>query len=116
MAADMVTSTLLFFLTMYGTIMGGTGSPEQQPVAQSEQQQELPAEYVSWEWVKWHLYMAIGSMYIAMMVTNWGSPQMSDQISNAYRPNSFAYGSRVILQFSTSLLYIWTLVAPGICP
>lgn len=60
--------------------------------------------------------MAIGSMYIAMMITNWGSPQLSDQISNVYRPNSFAYGSRITLQWATALLYIWTMVAPGIFP
>lgn len=72
--------------------------------------------YESWDWVKWHIYMCIGSMYIAVLITNWGSPQMSSGILNAYAPNGFAFWSRVGLQWATSLIYLWTLIAPKIFP
>lgn len=60
--------------------------------------------------------MCIGSMYIAMLITNWGSPQLSTGILDAYTPNGFAFWSRMGLQWVTSLLYIWTLIAPKIFP
>jgi hypothetical protein len=120
---DMATSTFLFFLTMYGSVMGGTGisdNPMQQlPVVDNQQaisNEELKVEYTGASWITWHIYMAIGAMYIAMMVTNWGSPQMNHTITDAYRPNSFAFWSRLGLQWVTALLYVWTLVAPGVCP
>lgn len=149
MVGDLVTSTFLFFLTMYGSVMGGSGvvklnqklgvaattdqeiahednTDGQQPTVMAAQpKREVVSEedaldhdgtYTSWEWVKWHIYMCIGSMYIAMLITNWGSPQFSSGILDAYRPNGFAFWSRVGLQWATSLLYLWTLIAPRIFP
>jgi hypothetical protein len=60
--------------------------------------------------------MAIGSMYIAMMITNWGSPEVTDTVMTAYKPNGFSFWSRIGLQWVTSLLYLWTLIAPKILP
>jgi hypothetical protein len=51
--------------------------------------------YAGWGWVKWHIYMCIGSMYIAMMITNWGSPEYNDPIITSYKPNGFAFWSRL---------------------
>lgn len=73
-------------------------------------------DYESWGWVKWHLYMCIGSMYIADMITNWGSPMIDSPILKAYEPNAFAFWSKLGLEWVTSLLYIWTLIAPRIFP
>ena len=60
--------------------------------------------------------MAIGSMYIAMLITNWGAPKMNDSIIGSYQPNPFAFWSKLILEYITALLYLWTLIAPKIFP
>ena len=73
-------------------------------------------DYESWGWVKWHIYMCIGSMYIANMITNWGTPKVDSPILSAYQPNYFSFWSKLGLQWITSLLYVWTLVAPRIFP
>ena len=60
--------------------------------------------------------MCIGSMYISDMVTNWGSPEVNSPSIGAYNPNHFAYWSKLSVEWVTSLLYLWTLVAPKIFP
>lgn len=159
MAADLSTSTFLFFLTMYGSVMGGTGvvkineqlgvtanstAPEEDSDGEGERKPEITQpmrpkqsleveavekggvqadviaadelSYHGWGWVKWHIYMCIGSMYIAMMITNWGSPQYDDSIITSYKPNGFAFWSRLGLEWGTALLYIWTMIAPRLFP
>jgi hypothetical protein len=54
-------------------------------------------DYHSCDWVKWHIYMCIGSMYIANMITNWGSPMIDSPILNAYTPNYFSFWSKLAL-------------------
>lgn len=72
--------------------------------------------YRSCDWIKWHAFMAIGSVYTAMMITNWGSPEMTGAINNIYVANIEGYWIREMVSIATSLLYIWTLVAPRLFP
>lgn len=105
--------------------MGNNGmAPQYPPVpnqlqmenADPEQQaMQNDAGYWGWEWVKWHFMMAIASMYIAMMVTNWGSLKESDPLGAVYRSSLFGFWVRVATSWCTFILYIWTLVAPRIC-
>ena len=59
--------------------------------------------------------MAIASMYIAMMITNWGSSRFEDGIKTVYTSSLFGFWVRMAISWTAFLLYIWTLVAPKIC-
>ena len=67
----------------------------------------------SCDWVKWHVYMCIASIYIAMLITNWNSasPTTSELVSS-----NFGFWIRVAMSWLTTLLYIWTLLAPRVFP
>ena len=57
--------------------------------------------------------MCLASMYIGMLVTNWTSASITtgDLISN-----DSGFWVRVTIAWGTTLLYIWTLIAPRVCP
>ena len=67
----------------------------------------------TWAWVKWHFYMCIASIYIGMLVTNWTSASLTtgDLVSN-----DFGFWVRIVMSWVTTLIYIWTLVAPKVFP
>jgi len=149
-AVDIIFSTFLFLLTMYGSVMGGSGQvkysengnlnqamgvapttptelqhdgdnrqniPKQASAEQledSEQDDVAAAKYVTGcDWVKWHFYMCIASVYLGMLLTNWtsASPTTSELVSN-----DFGFWVRVIMSWVTTFLYIWTLAAPKCFP
>lgn len=104
---DIVCSTFFFILGMYGSIIGGTGQvkvtrdgnlnetigvgnshlPSDQKYGQTQQKSgELTEEEQNeekytqtWDWVKWHLYMCLASVYIAMLITNWTSADVKGE-------------------------------------
>jgi len=60
-------------------------SAHQQTQQKSSNSDDRPLEPVQTDyrgclWIKWHIYMAIGSIYIAMMVTNWNTPRADDHL------------------------------------
>ena len=72
--------------------------------------------YWGWEWVKWHFMMAIASMYVAMMITNWGSSQFSAKVDTMYQSSLFGFWVRMTISWCSFSLYVWTLIAPRVCP
>lgn len=142
--ADIVCSTFFFVLTMYGSIMGGTGNvkvtrdgninqaigvastepassedvdkkyeaPKEKDDEETERNNE--AKYTeSWQWAKWHFYMCIASIYVSMLITNWISVDLTTGI---IKSSDFGFWVRVAISWGTFLLYVWTLIAPRICP
>mmetsp|Transcript_11588 Transcript_11588/g.13328 ORF Transcript_11588/g.13328 Transcript_11588/m.13328 type:complete len:452 (-) Transcript_11588:209-1564(-) len=61
-----------------------------------------------------HLVMAVISMYMAMVVTNWGTLQALSTDEPA--PARGSTWVKLISQILTVLLYVWTLVAPKVFP
>lgn len=59
--------------------------------------------------------MAIASMYIAMMVTNWGSSKYNDSLKTTYVASLFGFWVRMSISWVAFGLYIWTLIAPRLC-
>lgn len=151
-AFDILVSTGLFILAMYGSIMGGSGQVKftengdlnqamgvapTQPTQQEEgrpgnegkyEQKQESAEKLedpesdagamiqyteSCAWVKWHFYMCIASVYIGMLVTNWTS---ASPTTGNLTSNDFGFWVRVAISWATTLLYIWTLIAPKVFP
>lgn len=63
--------------------------------------------------MKWHFYMCLASIYIAMLITNWTSANITTGELNS---NDFGFWVRLILSWVTFLLYVWTLIAPRVFP
>ena len=72
--------------------------------------QKTPAEVLSFNGV-----MALMAMYLAMVLTNWGS---LEKAGNAAAPSSGQVAMWIIAssQWTAGLLYIWTCVAPALFP
>ena len=71
----------------------------------------------TFDWVKWHFYMCLASIYIAMLITNWGSANVDqeDEIIDL-SPSNPGFWIRLVISWAATLLYIWTMIAPRVCP
>lgn len=67
----------------------------------------------SWGWVKWHFYMCLAVIYVGMLITNWNS---ADILSGELSPSGFGFWVRLIICWVSFLLYVWTMIAPRVCP
>ena len=72
----------------------------------SDEEEEEEDEQPSMIW--FHMVMATGSVYMSMLLTNWGT--VSGHKSEAQMWVSISS------QWTSILLYIWTLMAPRFCP
>jgi hypothetical protein len=59
-----------------------------------------------------HLFMMLISIYLSMMMTNWGSANIGD--SN-YGNSWLSTWVKFSAQWVTMLLYLWSLIAPLVC-
>jgi carbon starvation protein CstA len=73
----------------------------------------VPSTYQDWTWVKWHFYMCLSSIYVGMLITNWGSANLT---TNTLQPSSFGFWVRIGMAWAATVLYIWTLIAPKVFP
>ena len=78
-----------------------------------------------------HVVMAAGALYMAMLLTNWGTGSFQPQ-SNVTAPSpsggksvvkfhSNSTGTaqmwvKIVSEWLAIILYTWTLVAPRVCP
>ena len=74
--------------------------------SEEEPEEELEEDKPSMIW--FHMVMATGSVYMSMLLTNWGT--VSGHKSDAQMWVSIAS------QWISMSLYVWTLVAPRFCP
>ena len=64
-------------------------------------------------WVKWHFYMCLASMYVGMLITNWTSASLT---TSDFVSSNFGFWVRVCISWLTTLVYVWTLLAPKVFP
>jgi len=63
-----------------------------------------------------HVIMLAASIYMAMVLTNWGNPVIKGTVSSVKLVNStFCFWARIAAEWSANLLYVWTLIAPNVC-
>ena len=68
---------------------------------------------VTYNYSFFHLVFALASMYIAMLMTGWGSnPQERDLIDVGWT----SVWVKLVTQWVTAATYIWMLVAPALFP
>ena len=61
-----------------------------------------------------HMSMALGALYLSMLLTNWGSVDSNQ--SNTIDVGLPAFWIKIASQWVTLALYIWTLGAPSLFP
>ena len=76
-----------------------------------EDEDEAPDDQVQWPF---HLVMALGGLYFAMLLTNWGSLETTD-LSAALELSTESMWVKMISQWFSVVLYLWTLLAPLCC-
>jgi len=102
----------------------GDEKPKKKMVAVKSGSTEVSAEDAlaqSKRGAKFHFVMAASAMYMAMLLTSWGSTQ--EVVSSDYGiPSPVAYDLNVesmwikmVTQWTTIGLYLWTLLAPYVC-
>jgi hypothetical protein len=89
---------------------GSAAGSDPAPKPASDEEQELQAKRN----FRFHGIMAVASMYMAMLLTNFGVE--TDSSGQAYDLSDETVYIKMATQWATFLLYIWTLVAPLVCP
>ena len=64
--------------------------------------------------IYFHIVMILSTFFISMLFTNWGAPNLNQQIVYSYNTNELSYWLQIISSWTLSGIYIWTLVAPKI--
>lgn len=65
-------------------------------------------------YIAFHIIMVICSIYVSMMLTNWGSPKINDTSMNKFLPSLTSYWIQIIASWVAILVYIWTILAQKI--
>lgn len=69
-------------------------------------------EPVSYSYGFFHLVFALASMYIAMLLTGWGSGSEERNLLDVGWASVYM---KLVTLWGTGLLYVWVLVAPTVC-
>lgn len=97
------------------TSAGLDGVPEEQAATRGGAEPSALDEYtpVSYNYSFFHLIFALASMYIAMLMTGWGTAaQDKDRIDVGW----VSVYVKISAEWLTGLLYCWTLIAPALFP
>jgi len=70
-------------------------------------------EPVTYNYAWFHAVFALASMYIAMLMTGWGSGGEEKDLLDVGWASMWV---KIICQWATAGLYLWTLVAPALYP
>ena len=76
---------------------------------------ELKA-YEGNSFIYFHLIMLVACCYVAMLLTNWGSPVISGQAFFQFQASTLSMWIKIVAAWITMALYTWTLIAPRIFP
>jgi len=87
--------------------------------AAQKRQERLDAADAEKYWI-FHFVMMLAAIYLAMLLTDWGSdPDPSGTSADTTVSSTEGKTSmwvKVVTQWLTNMMYIWTLVAPRLCP
>lgn len=72
---------------------------------------EVPNDQVHWPF---HVVMALGALYLGMLLTNWGSYETTS-LTAATELSETSMWVKLISQWLSVLVYLWTLFAPVCC-
>ncbi|KAG2721676.1 hypothetical protein I3760_02G092300 [Carya illinoinensis] len=78
-----------------------------------EKSKETEARPVSYSYTFFHVIFALASMYSAMLLSGWTSSSESSDLIDVGWTSVWV---RICTEWVTAVLYIWSLVAPMVCP
>lgn len=73
-------------------------------------------DYQTNSYINFHFVMILGSVYFAMILTNWSTPSFINRIWQAYQPTDESRWINLIFSWLTGAFYAWSLVAPKLFP
>ena len=105
--------------TEEGTSAGLDGedpeSPERQEISRDGDKDGKAMdefEPVTYSYSFFHIIFGLASMYMAMLMTSWGTGDAGPLIDVSWT----SVWVKLASQLATALLYVWTLVAPMLLP
>lgn len=98
-----------------GTSAGLDGEPTGQSMARGRQEGKAMDEFelVTYSYSFFHLIFALASMYIAMLMTGWGTGAEERDLIDVGWTSVWV---KVIAQWMTVAVYAWTMAAPLLFP
>jgi energy-converting hydrogenase Eha subunit E len=72
--------------------------------------------YQSNSFIYFHIILLFASCYIAMLLTNWGAPVIDGAKFFDFQEGSRSMWIKLATAWVTMGLYVWTIIAPTVCP
>ena len=88
---------------------------EQPPVVQKRIRGDL-ADYQGNKYLYFHTIMVLASLYIPLLLTNYGNAFIGGQEYSAFASDTLSLWVKLINTWVTMSFFIWTLVAPKLFP
>ena len=82
----------------------------------TSQDKEDEAPEVTLKTAMFHLLMAFASLYYSMVISNWGAPNINGSQPDDFSSPYLGYAAMLSGQWVGILFFIWSLIAPRICP
>ena len=115
----MAISFLLLLVSTAGSIYGSSNKEDEESnfidlddINERGNDREEARERERKVWIQWHIYLAGMSMYIGMIVTDWGS---ADIAKKKFNLTTEAWTSKLVMGYVVFVIYTWSLLAPRIC-
>jgi len=72
------------------------------------------SDYQSNKYIFFHIIMTLGSIYISVLLTNYGNAQIGGNAFLEFQSNSLTVWIKLITAWCTHAVFIWTLIAPRV--
>uniref|UniRef100_A0A7S4GJ73 Serine incorporator n=1 Tax=Eutreptiella gymnastica TaxID=73025 RepID=A0A7S4GJ73_9EUGL len=105
----LISSAFAVFSLMYACVSASGSASAFQVVPMDEGEE---AETAAGQFTFFHFIMALGSMYMAMILTNWSINAGTDTSASSYDHSTASMWVKIIAQWITIVTYTWTLFAP----
>ena len=89
---------------------------ERPPQATQQRLRSDLTDYQGNKYLYFHTIMILASLYIPLLLTNYGNILVNGQEYNAFASDTLSLWIKLITSWATMVLYVWTLIAPKLFP
>jgi len=79
-------------------------------------QEEMHSFPITSATIFFQLLLVLASVYYSMLLTNWGNPTIFDNTITFYSSNNTSFWIKLIAQWLTTAIYLFSQFAPMIFP
>lgn len=84
--------------------------------AKEKTPQETPPPEVTLHSALFNLLLMLASFYYAMLITNWGTPNIKGSSTDFFASSSkFSFWIKLVSEWVVVLLFIWSIIASAVC-